>query len=414
MPERRVYLIPEEKTGKDAVEVGEDGLKYFDQHRMVRLGKVPVGCELIGRTSEEIGEMKRRPGARVVVDAGDVREVYDAKVLPVQDDAIAFDLMTGKSREGFERMEEMTLNELSRFLHPNSDFLREWRYQHRVDHSVLRGLSRIFRNSRNWDGLNLGLARMTPEESLFMLAFMRRCREPPSVMSERVSYRVGGLDGPTVDRVLGVVGARNEYLGGEGREEVVLGVADDLQGPKVMGQRRVERDLDMLSSWWTRRRVRASGRLYLHYWALTKIAGPPNDKPVDRLLPALKDRNKDVRANVAAVLGFLEADEAIRALAHVVENDSEEHVRWSAADSLGAINNKDTIPPLLKAVDDDSPAVRNSVVTALRHKIETQELSGAAERQIDESLTARRPEEASGHVKKLIEETLTKLHKRKG
>jgi HEAT repeat protein len=97
---------------------------------------------------------------------------------------------------------------------------------------------------------------------------------------------------------------------------------------------------------------------------LTAVRNPAHD-PTPTLLVGLKASNAAVREEAAHFLQELPSRLALDGLCDAVRKDSEEAVRWEAAEALGVLGDPAAIPALLSALPDSSPSVRLNVAEAL-------------------------------------------------
>ena len=93
---------------------------------------------------------------------------------------------------------------------------------------------------------------------------------------------------------------------------------------------------------------------------IVKIGKPP----LNPLIRNLENKNPNVRAYAAEVLGKIGDKEAIEPLILAL-NDSEISVRYKAVNALGKIGDKEAIEPLILALNDSDCWVRWAVVNAL-------------------------------------------------
>ena len=81
-------------------------------------------------------------------------------------------------------------------------------------------------------------------------------------------------------------------------------------------------------------------------WGLGQLARQSN-KAIAPLLPLLTDRDAEVRAQTAKVLGDAKATKAANALIQLL-SDAQERPRFFAAIALGQLKKKDAVPTLLE------------------------------------------------------------------
>ncbi|NER97832.1 MAG: tetratricopeptide repeat protein [Symploca sp. SIO1B1] len=96
-----------------------------------------------------------------------------------------------------------------------------------------------------------------------------------------------------------------------------------------------------------------------------KLAGATkSDAAIPGLIQALQDSESHVRISAAEALGQIGSDAAIPGLIQALE-DSESHVRISTAEALGQIGSDVAIPRLIQALEDSESHVRMSAIKAL-------------------------------------------------
>ena len=87
---------------------------------------------------------------------------------------------------------------------------------------------------------------------------------------------------------------------------------------------------------------------------------------VPPLIEAVNDKEPEVRAQAALSLGKLEDKNAVDSLILLMENDENENVRTSAARALGEIKSTDSMGSLITSMEtDSSPLVRKNAAYAL-------------------------------------------------
>jgi hypothetical protein len=126
------------------------------------------------------------------------------------------------------------------------------------------------------------------------------------------------------------------------------------------------------------------------------------DKVVPALVKALGDSDSEVRLNALSSLkAFGEYPKvAAQTLKEMLEHDADNNIRKGAANLLGSIKDRDAIPSLIGALDDQDPAVRLEATRALGRYG-----SSASSPSLIEKLIARvSPEQsdefaASGHAR---------------
>ena len=99
--------------------------------------------------------------------------------------------------------------------------------------------------------------------------------------------------------------------------------------------------------------------------ALGKLHDP---RAVGPLIHALQDENAPVRATVVAVLAEPGNERAIEPLVALLAQDKNTFVRARAVSALGTLGQRDSAPvfaPIVSALKDRDPIVRNMAVTAL-------------------------------------------------
>jgi hypothetical protein len=98
--------------------------------------------------------------------------------------------------------------------------------------------------------------------------------------------------------------------------------------------------------------------------AAEALGATGTERAIPGLLQALKDQKYFVRSSAAKALGAIGSESAIPGLLQALE-DQEYFVRSSAVEALGAIGSESAIPGLLQALEDQHSTVRKSVVEAL-------------------------------------------------
>ena len=86
---------------------------------------------------------------------------------------------------------------------------------------------------------------------------------------------------------------------------------------------------------------------------------------IDKLILALKTKDKDVRLGIIGALSVIRDPRAVPSLVHLLTDTSNE-VRWEAAIALGEINDPDANASLLQALRDPDKYVRYGAAFALR------------------------------------------------
>lgn len=98
-------------------------------------------------------------------------------------------------------------------------------------------------------------------------------------------------------------------------------------------------------------------------WALEQTKDPRAVKP---LIGALLDSEPDIRADAAGALGVLKDESAVLALVNLVKNDEVSDVRQEATIALSQIGDRRCIPTLVHALQhDDNATVRAEIAYAL-------------------------------------------------
>lgn len=90
-------------------------------------------------------------------------------------------------------------------------------------------------------------------------------------------------------------------------------------------------------------------------------------RALDAWLYLLKNEDRSARAMAATVLGSMgqvDGERVVAALCGALK-DSDDTVRWKAAEALGRVGGEDVIPPLLEALRDDYGFVRGKAAYAL-------------------------------------------------
>jgi len=88
------------------------------------------------------------------------------------------------------------------------------------------------------------------------------------------------------------------------------------------------------------------------------------EENVESLIKAVKDKDKDVRADAAEALGKIEDPRAVEPLIQALK-DKDEDVRTDAAEALGKIGDPRAVEPLLQALNDKDEYVRIHAAEAL-------------------------------------------------
>ena len=85
---------------------------------------------------------------------------------------------------------------------------------------------------------------------------------------------------------------------------------------------------------------------------------------IDKLIHALKTKDKDIRLGIIEALSVIRDPRAVPSLVHLLTDKSSE-VRWVAAIALGEINDPEATAPLRNALRDSDKYVRYGAATAL-------------------------------------------------
>lgn len=96
-------------------------------------------------------------------------------------------------------------------------------------------------------------------------------------------------------------------------------------------------------------------------------------KGIPALVKVLHDKEDIVREALAKALGVLRAEEAVKLLIEVLEDDSSSMVRRAVAEALGEIGNPEALDGLMKHLEDIEPSVAYAALKALQ-KITKQSL----------------------------------------
>ena len=96
--------------------------------------------------------------------------------------------------------------------------------------------------------------------------------------------------------------------------------------------------------------------------ALEELEKNPNS--LDKLIQALEDKDRFVRASVARSLGELGSLQAVPALCRALTDD-DWLVRADVAEALGKLGDKRAVEPLFQGLFDDTGLVRQRTATAL-------------------------------------------------
>jgi HEAT repeat protein len=93
-----------------------------------------------------------------------------------------------------------------------------------------------------------------------------------------------------------------------------------------------------------------------------RVLGEPSVGP---LLAALEDASPDVRHYVAFTLGFFDDPRVPGSLLTLFRSDPETSVRCAAAEALGRLQSLDAIDPLIAALSEAAPEIRQSAAYSL-------------------------------------------------
>jgi len=102
----------------------------------------------------------------------------------------------------------------------------------------------------------------------------------------------------------------------------------------------------------------------VRWYAAEALGKIGNEKAVDPLIKALEDSDDRVRWYAAEALGKIGNEKAVDPLIKALE-DSDDRVRWYAAEALGKIGNEKAVDPLIKALEDSDDTVRWYAAAAL-------------------------------------------------
>lgn len=135
--------------------------------------------------------------------------------------------------------------------------------------------------------------------------------------------------------------------------------------------------------------------------AAAKALGEISDeRAVEPLIAALKDKKAVVRQNAAMALGKIEDSRAVEPLAAALQ-DENFTVSTVAATALGEIGDERAVEPLTAALDDESSFLRNAAAKALKQFVGAYE----AKTRLDASEKAKTtPEERIGNGIKILED----------
>jgi hypothetical protein len=99
--------------------------------------------------------------------------------------------------------------------------------------------------------------------------------------------------------------------------------------------------------------------------AAEALGGIKDPRAVEPLIAALKDSDSLIRRHVVKALGKIGDLRAIKPLIAVLNEDRESHVRMSAAEALGWIEEPGVVDPLVSALKDEDATVRGYAADAL-------------------------------------------------
>jgi HEAT repeat protein len=102
-------------------------------------------------------------------------------------------------------------------------------------------------------------------------------------------------------------------------------------------------------------------------WEVARKIADIGPEAVPPLLEALRDPSPEVRETAITALRFLEDPRAVPALIRVLEEDPVAEVRGEAADTLGSLGDARAVEPLIGALDDARADVRAEVADALAY-----------------------------------------------
>ncbi|MFO0810667.1 MAG: HEAT repeat domain-containing protein [Gemmataceae bacterium] len=99
----------------------------------------------------------------------------------------------------------------------------------------------------------------------------------------------------------------------------------------------------------------------------TAKAPPAKQPPIAEIVKQLEDKDAKVRRQAAHDLGRRNDAAAVAPLVAVLKKDKDAGVRWTAAESLGALKKlaKAAVPDLLAALKDADPMVRETAAESL-------------------------------------------------
>lgn len=99
-------------------------------------------------------------------------------------------------------------------------------------------------------------------------------------------------------------------------------------------------------------------------FAVDMIANIKDERSIGLLKTLIDHPNPNVRGSVAVCLGRLNAKDAVGAL-HEALGDSEHWVRFSAIESLGILNDKTSLEPLMKLIESDPGMLKEAALDAV-------------------------------------------------